>query len=135
MLIAKSEKKHYLCTQQYKALIRYTVLKLIQLMKFLRNIFISGALLIMSGAMTAIAAPAENAQTRIETAAIPVVKVMNGHVEIHLSGEESRQVLVYALTGQLVKSVTATPGVTVIDLPSGYYIVKCDRQSQRVIVR
>lgn len=79
------------------------------------------------------AMPADGAQ--VEIVARPQIKVSNGQVEINLPGEEARQVMVFALTGQLVKSVTVQPGVTVIDLPAGYYIVKCDRLSQRVIVR
>lgn len=72
---------------------------------------------------------------RVEVATVPTVRVVHGNVEITLAGDEHKQVQVFALTGQLVKSVTAAPGTTVIDLPAGYYIVKCDRLSQRVIVR
>lgn len=104
-------------------------------MKIFRNIFIAGMLLFSAAAVYATPAAADAPRQASEMAAMPVVKVINGHVEIHLPGDENRQVIVYALTGQVVKSVTANPGVTVIDLPAGYYIVKCDRLSQRVIVR
>lgn len=72
---------------------------------------------------------------RIEVAQQPVVKVAGSHVEITVPGNEPRQLAVFALTGQLVKNVTVHPGTTTIELPAGYYIVKCDRLSQRVIVR
>lgn len=104
-------------------------------MKIFRNIFIAGLLLFSAAAVYATPAATDAPRQASEMAAMPVVKVINGHVEIHIPGDENRQVIVYALTGQVVKSVTATPGVTVIDLPAGYYIVKCDRLSQRVIVR
>lgn len=83
----------------------------------------------------AVAADTSDGRPQVEVAVQPVVKVHNGRVEISIAGNESRQVYVYSLTGQLVKSVNAQPGTTSIELPAGYYIVKCDRLSQRVIVR
>ncbi|MDE6397325.1 MAG: T9SS type A sorting domain-containing protein [Muribaculaceae bacterium] len=65
----------------------------------------------------------------------PSVKVFPGRIEISVPGEEARQVVVYSLTGQVVKSFTAQPGVTSIDLSAGYYIVKCERTSTRVVVK
>lgn len=99
--------------------------------------YIVASLIAFSGfAFSAVAeVPGESAELREEIAVQPTLKVAGGSVEITLPGEESRQVLVYSLTGQLVKNVTAEPGVTVIELSPGYYIVKCDRLSQRVIVR
>lgn len=79
--------------------------------------------------------PEPTVAERVEAAARTTVKVVQGRVEIGIAGDESKQVYVYALTGQLVKTVTAHPGVTVLELPAGYYIVKCDGLSQRVIVR
>lgn len=79
--------------------------------------------------------PEPTVAERVEDAARTTVKVVQGRVEIGIAGDESKQVYVYALTGQLVKTVTAHPGVTVLELPAGYYIVKCDGLSQRVIVR
>ena len=102
-------------------------------MKIFRYIVV--ALAVALSASAAYAVPEPVAAERAEVAAQPTVKVVRGHVEINLPGEESKQVYVYALTGQLVKTVTAHPGVTVLDLPAGYYIVKCDGLSQRVIVR
>ena len=63
------------------------------------------------------------------------VRVVSGGVEIVVNGEVDVHVTVYALTGQAVKTITATPGVTNIELPKGYYIVKCDNISCRVVVR
>lgn len=71
----------------------------------------------------------------VEAVAKPVVKVVNGHVEITVPGDDNVQVIIYALTGQVVKNVTVPSGTSIIDLPAGYYIVKCDGLSQRVIVR
>ena len=65
----------------------------------------------------------------------PQVRVLGNQVEITVPGSEDCQVSVYSLTGQVVKVVTAVPGVNIIDLPKGYYIVKCDRVSCRVVVK
>lgn len=90
----------------------------------------------MASGTAAVAAPVPaDAHRMTETAQQVQLKVVNGKVEIHVLSDESRRVEVYALTGQVVKTMEAQPGVNVIDLPAGYYIVKCDRLSQRVIVR
>lgn len=65
----------------------------------------------------------------------PQIKVLPGRIEISVAGDEPHQVAIYALTGQVVKTLTLTSGVTSIDLPAGYYIVKCDRVSCRVVVK
>lgn len=77
------------------------------------------------------AAPAEQ---RIDVAQ-PTVKAFTGKIEITVPGDEAHQVAIFALTGQCVKTISAQPGVTAVELPAGYYIVKVDRLSQRVIVR
>ena len=104
-------------------------------MKIIRTILTCALFATLPAMATFTASAAENVQARVEVSVLPTVKVSNGRVEITIQGDESRQVLVYALTGQLVKTVTASPGTTAIELPAGYYIVKCDRLSQRVIVR
>lgn len=67
--------------------------------------------------------------------AAPVIKVVGQTVEISLPGDEARQLVVYAITGQVVKTLVVQPGLTTIDLKAGYYIIKCDRLSQRVVIR
>lgn len=63
------------------------------------------------------------------------VRVLGGRIEISIQGDEDCPVTIYALTGQVVKTLNAQPGVTVVELPKGYYIVKCDRVSTRVVVK
>lgn len=103
------------------------------------HIFIAALLMAFSAVVTPIyaadARATDNHSPRVELTQQPTVRVVNGHVEVSLPGDESRQLMVYALTGQVVKNVVIQPGVTTIELPAGYYIVKCDRLSQRVIVR
>jgi len=71
----------------------------------------------------------------VALAAQPSVRVVDGQVEISVPGDDNVQVVIYALTGQVVKTLTVSPGVTAIELPAGYYIIKCGKLSQRVIVR
>lgn len=86
------------------------------------------------GAVSVFAEPGEGyAQTVVTTQ--PQVRVLGGRVEITVPGDEERPVTIYALTGQVVKSLSASPGVTTVELPKGYYIVKCDRVSCRVVVK
>lgn len=65
----------------------------------------------------------------------PQIRVVGQQVEIEISDDDSHQVMVYALTGQIVKNVTAEHGQTLIDLARGYYIVKVDKAAKRVIVK
>ena len=65
----------------------------------------------------------------------PQIKVVGQQVEIEISDDEAHQVMVYALTGQIVKNETAEFGRTLIDLPRGYYIVKVDKVAKRVIIK
>lgn len=103
-------------------------------MNTVRNILVASLVALSTGVAVPVAASPLEAP-RTELAAMPAVRVVGGQVEITVPGDEARQVTVYTLTGQIVRTLTAQPGVTQIDLPAGYYIVKCDRLSQRVIVR
>lgn len=93
-------------------------------------------MIMATGALSSFAEPVAAEAPRVaEVSAVPSVKVVHGSVEINIPGDDACQVYVFAITGQLVKSLVAQPGVTTIDLPAGYYIVKCDKFSQRVIIR
>lgn len=77
----------------------------------------------------------EPVATHTSVAPQPSVKVLPGRVEITNPGEEARNVTIYSLTGQVIKSFVAQPGTTAIELNPGYYIIKCDRISMRVVVK
>ena len=85
-------------------------------------------------AATTYAAPEPGSSTTI-VASQPQVRVLSGQIEITIPGDENKSVQVYTLTGQIVKNFVAAPGVTLVDLPAGYYIVKCDRTTCRVVIR
>ncbi len=63
------------------------------------------------------------------------IKVQGHQLVINNTGELSEPIYVYALTGQAVKSFEAVPGTTTCELPSGYYIVKTEKKSSRIIIR
>lgn len=94
------------------------------------------AIVMSTVSVTSFAEPAENSES-VDNIAVnkPIIRVVGSHVEISLSGNESRVVVFYSLTGQIVKTLTIHPGTTLIDLPTGYYIIRCERYSQRVILR
>lgn len=107
-------------------------------MKTIKNILsILVLIMAMAFAPSAFASVgAEDSYSSVEDATSePEIKVAGQRVEIEISDDLDHQVMVYALTGQVVKTVKATYGTTVIDLPAGYYIVKVDRVAKRVIVR
>ncbi len=107
-------------------------------MKKIRNIlsvlFITLTTLCAVGAYAADLSDA-NTNTVEEIIPAPQIKVLTNGVEIEIADNQSHQVCVYALTGQIVKTVEATSGVTNIELPAGYYIVKVDKLAKRVIIK
>lgn len=63
------------------------------------------------------------------------IKVKAHGVEVTVDDDESRDVTVYAITGQIVKHLQI-PGAstTLVELSPGCYIVRVDGLSRRVVV-
>lgn len=59
----------------------------------------------------------------------------NGLIVLNNNSEEAVTFNIYSITGQIIKSVTIQNGNSNIDLPKGFYIVKCNQWSKRVIVK
>lgn len=107
-------------------------MKKIQL--YIKSLFV--ALAVLTGAISVYAEPADARDlSHTVTTSQPQVRVLGGRIEITVPGDEDCPVTIYALTGQIVKTLTAAPGQTSVELPKGYYIVKCDRVSCRVVVK
>lgn len=100
--------------------------------KLLRHIILAAGLA-CSVAMTAVATESAAVQS-VDTPATSA-KVSGHQLVITVADDAAHQVAVYALTGQLVKQLTVGYGSTTIDLTPGYYIVKIDHSSQRIVVR
>ena len=96
---------------------------------------ILGIAFMISGAV----APAVHAMPEpyVQEAEVKTVELkVNGHqLNITNHDNEAKQVVIYALTGQVVKQFDAPHGTTAVDLGAGYYIVKIEKLSQRIVIR
>ena len=88
---------------------------------------------VVSAGASASPEPAATAQNDFATEIS--ISVSGSHILIANSGQQSCHVIIYALTGQVVKNITANTGTTSIELPAGYYIVKCGNVTKRVVLR
>lgn len=105
-------------------------------MKTLKAILIVVLLLMTGGGIAAFAADDSARNIGQEVVQQAVINVKGGSVEIENSSDEEIQVVIYGITGQIVKSFAAQPGdVTAVDLTAGYYIVKAGNVTRRVAVR
>lgn len=65
----------------------------------------------------------------------PTVKAQPGGIVIEVCDQEGTHVMIYALTGQVVKQFDVPQGSTVVDLPTGYYIVRIGQTTKKVAVK
>lgn len=94
--------------------------------------------LILAASSASVVTPVVAAASAVETpvAENAMVKLHAGAIELIASGDEAVHFQVYSITGQMVKSVDVAAGMSVmLDVPSGYYIVKCPMWSKRVVVK
>lgn len=82
------------------------------------------------------AAQAEDttAKEAIEQGA-PTVKAQPGGIVIEVCDQEVTHVMIYALTGQVVKQFDVPQGATIVELPAGYYIVRIGQTTKKVAVK
>ncbi len=93
---------------------------------------LSIALAVASVGSQAIAAP------RVEQVSSDETTVTGGKGTIAMvAGESDATFSIYSITGQLIKTVRVSAGTRVtIDMPKGFYIVKCaGRWSRKVVVK
>ncbi|MBD5266718.1 MAG: hypothetical protein HDS41_00810 [Bacteroides sp.] len=64
----------------------------------------------------------------------PTIKPVPQGIELTVSDGETHQFYIYSITGQMIKSVEVRESA-VIDLPCGYYIVKCREWSKKIVVK
>lgn len=104
------------------------------MIKVLRHIIVAAMI-----SVSALAAVANESDTNegISTVVRTEPKIVTGSqcIEIVISDEGSHEAAIYALTGQLVKHLSISEGTTHIELKPGYYIVRIDGQSKRVVVK
>lgn len=86
----------------------------------------------MTGAATGHAA--DDDMVSSVTTAAPEIKTVAEGIELTVTDGEVHHFYIYSITGQMVKSVDVAESA-VIDLPQGYYIVKCKEWSKKIVVR
>ncbi len=64
----------------------------------------------------------------------PLLKAVANGIEITVRDGVARRFYIYSITGQVIKSVEVAECVTV-QLPQGYYIVKCSDWAKKIVVR
>ncbi|MBQ9584764.1 MAG: T9SS type A sorting domain-containing protein [Muribaculaceae bacterium] len=75
---------------------------------------------------------------RVEQASSDETTVIGGKGTIAMvAGENDATFNIYSITGQLIKSVRVNAGTKVtIDMPKGFYIIKCaGKWSRKVVVK
>ncbi len=68
-------------------------------------------------------------------AAQPTIKASAGSITLSVSLDETVQFHIYSITGQAIKTVNLHQGSLLVELPRGYYVVKCSYWSKTVIVK
>ncbi len=64
------------------------------------------------------------------------VRIVAGHVELSANGSQPTNFAIYAITGQLVKTVMVSPGTSMtVELPKGIYVVRGDNWAKQIVVR
>ncbi len=65
----------------------------------------------------------------------PTLKASSGQISLTVPADKTVKFYIYSITGQIVKTVSVSSGAAVVELPQGYYIVKCENWSKQAIVR
>ena len=87
--------------------------------------------------IAAFAAPSRQSDIATENIAETAeLNVGRGSVELIAAPQRSAHFVIFSITGQAVKSANVDAGERVsIDLPAGYYIVKCADWSRRILIK
>ncbi|MBE6318769.1 MAG: hypothetical protein E7081_07340 [Bacteroidales bacterium] len=80
---------------------------------------------------TMVAYPSTTIQSVIN---VPAMKAGHGYIELSVPGDEAISFAIYSITGQSIKTITIS-GTMKVELPRGYYIVRCDQWSKTVVVK
>lgn len=85
-----------------------------------------------SGQWFAEAAPA--VESRVADRA-PTVSVEKGYIELTAPDGDNVRFEIFSITGQLIKSLTVKGSTVKVDLPKGFYIIKYESWTKRVMLR
>lgn len=65
----------------------------------------------------------------------PIVSVDKGYIELTAPDSETVKFEIFSITGQLIKSVSVKGSTAKVELPKGFYIIKCEAWTKRVMLR
>lgn len=65
----------------------------------------------------------------------PAVYVEKGSLELSATDSDPVKFEIFSITGQLIKSVTVKNSTVKVDLPKGFYIIKCEAWTKRVMIK
>ena len=65
----------------------------------------------------------------------PTISTLSGGISLTTPSDKTTKFLIYSITGQVIKTITVSSGEVIVELPKGYYIVKCENWSKQAIVR
>lgn len=103
----------------------------------MRKLFVILMFSLVCGLLSNISAAATGDEARGNDTVVSSTSVYsgNGMIVLNNNSEEAVTFNIYSITGQMIKSVTIQGGNSNVDLPKGFYIVKCNQWSKRVIVK
>lgn len=65
----------------------------------------------------------------------PSISTASGCIILTAPTDKTIKFYIYSITGQIIKTISVSSGETIVELPKGYYIVKCENWSKQAIVR
>lgn len=65
----------------------------------------------------------------------PSISTSSGCIILTAPTDKTIKFYIYSITGQIIKTVSVSSGELIVELPKGYYIVKCENWSKQAIVR
>lgn len=108
--------------------------RLVIRMKKILGIFVFAVAAVLLCTTTVAAFPAADEVSEVRQPGVSF-RVLPTGVEIVNDTRAECDVMIYAITGQLMKHENAAPGSTQIDLVPGCYIVRVDGLSKRIVIQ
>lgn len=89
----------------------------------------------LCAAMPALAAETVPVQDERQAEVSPSVEVTGMVLEFRTNGSEPVKFKIFSITGQLIKTIVVKSVPVKVELPKGFYIVKCDTWTKRVMLK
>ncbi len=86
------------------------------------------------GSVEVFAAKGQDENRVVESLATPTVTCGVGSITIYNPLDET-VFTIYSIIGQPIKSFTMPMGTATVELPKGFYIIKCNLWSRKIVVK